>query len=76
MIKPLPNLDQVYQIVLQEEKQRSLFASVSINGNSAAFHSYTSASFSKRLTIKGHQGSLLFLTLELSLTCSPILGII
>jgi len=29
MIKPLPSLDQVYQIVLQEEKQRSLSSSVS-----------------------------------------------
>jgi len=37
MIKPLPSLDQVYQIVLQEEKQRSLSNSASINGNSAAF---------------------------------------
>ena len=42
MIKPLASLDQVYQIILQEEKQRSLSSSVSINGNSAAFHSYIS----------------------------------
>lgn len=42
MIKPSPNLDQVYQIVLQEEKQRSLSSTTSVNSNSAAFHSYIS----------------------------------
>ena len=47
MIKPLPTLDQVHQIVLQEEKQRSLSASVPISGNSAAFHSYTSGDLYK-----------------------------
>lgn len=41
------SLDQVYQIVLQEEKQRSLSASVSINGNSTAFHSYISGDYFK-----------------------------
>lgn len=47
MLKPLPSLDRVYQIVLQEEKQRSLSASVSISGNSAAFHSFIPGDFHK-----------------------------
>lgn len=73
MIKPLPSLDQVYQIVLQEEKQRSLSSSVSINGNSTAFHSYISGDcfkngqFQQRITIKGFQDLVLHPILDFNL---------
>jgi len=38
MMKPLPSIDQVYQLVSQEEKQRSLSAMSHISNNAAAFH--------------------------------------
>ena len=47
MIKPLPSLDQVYQIVLQEEKQRALSSTVSICNNFVAFHSHVYGDYFK-----------------------------
>ena len=38
MMKPLPNIDQVYQLIIQEEKQRSLSAMTQINSSAAAFN--------------------------------------
>jgi len=38
MMKPLPSIDQVYQLIAQEEKQRSLSALSQISNNAAAFH--------------------------------------
>ena len=38
MMKPLPSIDQVYQLIAQEEKQRSLSAFSQINNNVAAFN--------------------------------------
>ena len=38
MMKPLPSIDQVYQLIVQEEKQRSLSAMSQINSNAVAFN--------------------------------------
>jgi len=38
MMKPLPSIDQVYQLVIQEEKQRSLTASAQTSNTASAFH--------------------------------------
>jgi len=38
MMKPLPNIDQVYSLILQEEKQRSLNAMSQLSHGSLAFH--------------------------------------
>ena len=38
MMKPLPSIDQVYQLIVQEEKQRSLSAMYQISNNAAAFN--------------------------------------
>jgi len=37
MLKPLPNIDQVYQLIIQE-KQRSLLATTQISNNAAEFN--------------------------------------
>jgi len=39
MMKPLSNIDQVYSLILQKEKQRSLNAISQLNLSSIAFHS-------------------------------------
>ena len=38
MMKPLPSIDQVYQLIAQEEKQRSLSAMSQISNNAVAFN--------------------------------------
>ena len=38
MMKPLPNIDQVYNLIQQEEKQRSLSAISQFSHGSSAFH--------------------------------------
>ena len=38
MMKPLPSIDQVCQLIVQEEKQRSLSTMSQINSNAVAFN--------------------------------------
>ena len=38
MMKPFPAIDQVYQLLVQEEKQRSLSAMTQANHNAVAFN--------------------------------------
>jgi len=44
MMKPLPDIDKVYNIILQEEKQRSLIAVSQFSSGSTAFNASSQAS--------------------------------